>query len=155
NSPATAQNIDGSFIPLVKGATRGAVIGSTDSTTPTTQVYLANFESGDQGFVVANGKTGLWHLSTGRGSQAGHSATHSFYFGTKEKASGGGTYNGGSSAGTLTSPNIALPAGGQLSLGFNYVLQTQGSTSFDFAQLQIKPTTSSTWTTLASYNGVA
>jgi hypothetical protein len=40
-------------------------------------------------------------------------------------------------------------------MDFNYILQTQGSTSGDLAQLQIKPTTASDWTTLKSYNGVA
>jgi hypothetical protein len=48
-----------------------------------------------------------------------------------------------------------LPAGGQITVDFNYLLQTQGSTTGDLAQLQIKPTAGSTWTTLASYNGVA
>src|SRR5262245_56600410 len=58
-------------------------------------------------------------------------------------------------AGTITSPNITLPSGGLFTLDFNYLLQTQGSTTLDLAKLFIKPTTSSTWTELASFNGVA
>jgi hypothetical protein len=156
NTPGTAQNLDASFTPLVNGATRGAVVGQTDATAPTTTVFLADFESGtgNNAWTISNGKTGLWHLSTGRGTQAGHTATHSSYFGKGETANGGGNYQGGTRSGTITSPAIALPAG-QLTLGFNYVLRTQGSTTKDLARLQIKPTASSTWTTLASYNGVA
>jgi Big-like domain-containing protein len=169
NSPATAQDISGSFIPLLKGSTRGAVLGQTDANGPTDQVYFANFETGSEGFAIS----GLWHRSTGHGPEGGHSSSNSMYFGAGEKyAQKGnrpptftkGTYEiikkgkgGGAqiAAGNLTSPNIDLPAGGQLTLNFNYLLQTQGSTSLDLAQLQIKPTTSSTWKTLDSYNGVA
>lgn len=167
--PATAQNIDASFTPLLKGATRGAVLGRTDESNPIVTVFTANFESGNDGFAT----TGLWHNSNGHRYEGGHTATQSMYFGAGEKYQQKGrqpetfvkgTYEvikkgkgGGAqiATGTLTSPNINLPTGGQLSLDFNYILQTQGSTSLDLAQLQIKPTSSSTWTTLASYNGVA
>jgi subtilisin family serine protease len=166
STPATAQNIDTSFTPLLKGATRGAVLGRTDATNPIIPVYTANFESGNDGFAT----TGQWHQSIGHGSEGGHSPTHSMYFGTGEKYAQKGrgpiTFTKGTyelkskgkvqtTAGTITSPNINLPTGGQLSVDFNYILQTQGSTTLDLAQLQIKPTSSSTWTTLASYNGVA
>jgi subtilisin family serine protease len=167
--PGTIQNIDASFIPLLKGATRGAVLGQTDASDPTQPVFSANFDSGIDGFVAS----GLWHRSNGHRFEGGHSPEYSMYFGAGEKyvQKGNrpvtfteGTYevikkgkNGGaqSSTGTLTSPNINLPAGGQLTLDFNYLLQTQGSTTLDLARLQIKPTSSATWTTLASYNGVA
>jgi Bacterial pre-peptidase C-terminal domain. len=168
NLPAGAQSLTGSFIPLLKGATRGAVLGRTDASNPVVTVYTANFESGLDGFAT----TGLWHNSNGHRYEGGHSATQSMYFGAGEKYQQKGrqpetfvkgTYEvvkkgkgGGAqiATGTLTSPNIILPAGGQLTVDFNYILQTQGSTTLDLAELQIKGT-SGVWTKLASYNSVA
>src|SRR5262249_44253961 len=155
NTPATGQSINASLLPLPKTARRGAVLGQTDASTSTSTVFLADFESGTNAFVVGSESNNLWHRSTGRGAQSGPSTTSSFYCGKGEGPSGGGSYNnttspgGTRSQGTNTSPSIALPAG-QLSLDFNYVLQTQGSTGADLAVLEIKRSTSSTWTTLAS-----
>src|SRR4030095_15789260 len=113
----------------------------------------------------------MWHQSSGHKLESGHSSTLSMYFGAGEKyqtkgRGGTETFTKGNyevkskgkvvpQSGTLTSPVIILPAGGRTTLDFNYILQTQGSSDGDLAQLQIKPTTGSTWTTLKSYNGVA
>jgi hypothetical protein len=159
---ATAQDLNGAFVSLGGSASRAAVLGRTDATAgaPVT-VFAADFESGAQGFTVQNtgfGRqaAGLWHLSTGRGSQAGHSATHSFYYGQGEGANGGGNYqtDGLSNAGALVSPSITLPSGG-LALNFNYVLQTERTTGYDLAQLQISTNGGASFTTLAGYNVVA
>ena len=71
-----------------------------------------------------NYRPGLWHLSTGRGGDANHSATHSFYYGQAEGPGGGGNYNtpGFANRGVLSSPAVALPAGKRLTLQFNYSL---------------------------------
>jgi Ca2+-binding RTX toxin-like protein/Leucine-rich repeat (LRR) protein len=85
---------------------------------------LSTADFGPAGQPNANGytRTGLFHLSTGRGSQVNHSATNSMYFGTGESAAGGGTYTA-NSTGTLTSPLINL-AGitGPIQLSFNQLL---------------------------------
>ena len=100
-------------------------------------LYSANFESGLQGFAIDNNfgrSNGLWHLSTGRGADAGHSSSNSLYYGTGEGPSGGGSYNVGANEGVVVSPSIDLSmAGGTVTLTFNYLLQTEGMTNFDLA----------------------
>ncbi|HEX5102909.1 MAG TPA: S8 family peptidase, partial [Pirellulaceae bacterium] len=173
----TPQNIDGSFITVATttvSADRGAVMGRTDGN-PTVTLLAANFETttGDNNWTIDTGTNNLWHNSIGHRYDAGHSATHSMYFGAGEKyvKKGNkpetfteGTYEvtkkgkgGGAqvAAGTITSPNIALATGGQISVDFNYLLQTQSAAGLDVAELQIKPIGSSAWTTLATYNAVA
>ncbi len=57
-----------------------------------------DFESGLQGCVTNNSYgngQGLWHLSTGRGANAGHSPVTSLYYGHNEGPAGGGNYNTG------------------------------------------------------------
>jgi hypothetical protein len=148
NGPLAAQNINGSFIPLLKGATRGALLGRTDNINPVQTVFSANFESGSDGFT----HTGLWHRSVGHKYESGHSGEYSLYFGTGEKyAKKGnrpetfteGTYDLRSkgkvqvASGISTSPLINLPASGQISLDFNYILETDGKAGQDHATLQI------------------
>jgi immune inhibitor InhA-like protein len=157
NTRATAQNIDGSFITLrtsVASASRGAVLGANAAGAPA-PFRAFDFESGPQGFVINNGPqpghvAGLWHLSTGRGAQPGHSPGASFYFGQGEGPGGGGDYDVGNTAGTITSEPIALPNSLGLSLAFNYVLQTEGNGSFDMASVQISNNGGATFTTIAS-----
>ena len=176
NTVATAQDISGSFINFQNANNngngskpqRGAVLGSleTVSTLPTTTVFYAPFEdaSGNfasDGFTVNNTPlnpgyaTGLWHPSQGRGSQPGHSPTWSFYYGQGEGPNGGGNYETGSqpNGGYLVSPSITLPKDSIDTLGFNYVLQTENSSFFDRAQVQVND--GSGWTTVSSYNGTA
>ena len=74
----------------------------------------ATFPQSVQGFTA----TGPWHLTTGRGTDPGHSGTGSFYFGNDATA----LYNLNSN-GTLTSPLIDLSKfTGPISLDFNYFL---------------------------------
>src|SRR5262249_54548924 len=114
-----------------------------------------NFESGPQGFTINNGPqpghvAGLWHLSTGRGTQAGHSPVTSFYFGQGEGPNGGGNYNVGNTAGNITSAPITLPTSTPLTVSFNYGLQTEGNGSFDVASVQVSTNGGATFTTVAS-----
>src|SRR5215813_13217313 len=157
NTPATAQDISASFIPLrtsVASASRGAVLGANAAGAPAPFLTF-NFESGQQGFVINNGPqpghvAGLWHLSTGRGSQSGHSPVSSFYFGQGEGPGGGGNYDVGNTAGTITSGPIALPNNPGVGLAFNYVLQTEGNGTFDQASVQVSNNGGATFTTIAS-----
>lgn len=99
-------------------------------------VVLAADFSNDQGdpsldgFTIDNtgaAVTGLWHLSTGRGSQDGHSADDSLYFGTGETATGGGTYDVGDTAGQVLSPILDLRGLTTADLSFNYFLEVEPS----------------------------
>jgi uncharacterized delta-60 repeat protein len=154
DSIATAQDLNAAFIRpgAPSDMSRAAVLGSFDT------LFFADFESGLSGFTVDNSvANGLWHLSTGRATQSGHTATRSFYFGKGEGTNGGGTYaTGARTAGYLISPAISLPTNeSALSLSFNYVLKTEGSVQWDKAILQITQDGGANWTNLANYNGVA
>src|SRR5262249_54959194 len=100
DSRAAPQGPDSSFItlaPPTASAGHGAVLGG-NAVAPPVPFSLTDFEDGQGGYVINNGPlpghvAGLWHLSAGRGSQTGHSATHSFYFGQHEGPNGGGNYN--------------------------------------------------------------
>jgi hypothetical protein len=154
---ATAQDISASFITLqssLASASRGAVLGG-NADAPPVPFATFDFESGQQGFVINNGPqpghvAGLWHLSTGRGTQSGHSPVTSFYFGQGEGPGGGGNYNVGNTAGTITSGPIALPNSPGVGVAFNYVLQTEGNGSFDVASVQVSNNGGATFTTIAS-----
>src|SRR5262249_56702606 len=94
-------------------AARGDVLGGNEAEPPV-PFQNFNYESGQQGFVINNGPqpghvAGLWHLSTGRGAQSGHSPVTSFYFGQGEGPGGGGNYNDGNTAGTVPSGPIHRP----------------------------------------------
>src|SRR5262245_39437563 len=153
NTPATAQDINASFITLqssLASAHRGAVLGA-NAAAPPVPFQTFNFESGQQGFVINNGPqpghvAGLWHLSTRRGTEAGHSPVTSFYFGSEVS----GNYNVGNTAGTITSGPIALPNLPGLALAFNYVLLTEGNGFFDEASVQVSNNGGATFTTIAS-----
>jgi hypothetical protein len=146
---ARAQDIDDSFVTLqttLASAQRGAVLGGNLAPAQT-----FDFESGQQGFTIDNGPfpghvPGLWHLSTRRGAQPGHSPVTSFYFGREIE----GDYNVGNTAGTITSGPIALPNNPGAELAFNYVLLTEGDPSFDRAEVQVSTNGGATFTTVLS-----
>lgn len=158
DTPATAQDLSASFIPLrssLAPASRGAVLGS-NAAGPLVPFQTFDFESGEQGFVIDNGpqsgrEAGLWHLSVGHGAQTGHSPGTSFYFGQGEGPEGGGNYNVGKTAGAITSAPITLPDNLGVSLSFNYILQREpGELNYDVAAVQISSDGGATFTTIAS-----
>jgi uncharacterized repeat protein (TIGR01451 family) len=74
---------------------------------PNTVIFQTDFEQGAAGFTFSNAPfifSNFWHLSTHRGTQVGHSPSHSMYFGIADlpvdPAMGG--------AGALVSPVIDL-----------------------------------------------
>jgi Ca2+-binding RTX toxin-like protein/subtilisin-like proprotein convertase family protein len=106
--------------------------------TPVTHYHADFSDAGGapslDGFTIDNNigapVAGLWHLSTGRGNDPGHSSDDSMYFGTGETSTGGGNYDVGHTAGRITSSAINnIPAGAVLS--FNYLLQTENAGGFD------------------------
>jgi hypothetical protein len=155
NTLATAQPLDGSFVSLAPSgsASRGAVEGSNPAG-PLVPFSTTDFEGAppQDGYTVNNtirgtgASAGLWHISTRRGTQTGHSPIHSFYYGSETT----GTYDtGAANAGSITSPVISLPSG-TVFFSFNYVLQTEASASFDTANVQISTDNFKTFTTVAS-----
>ncbi len=164
----TAQDLEASFIALqadnaTTSPTRGAVLGRLNYNLVNT-IFQADFETGEQGFTVDNTPPdpgfyldGLWHLSTGRGLQPGHTASNSFYYGLGEGPDGGGTYSLGTfnpTAGSIISPTLSLPADTTVVLDFSYVLQTRVfPEDVDFASLDID--NGSGWTTLQRFDRVA
>ncbi|MFT3787559.1 MAG: pre-peptidase C-terminal domain-containing protein [Tepidisphaeraceae bacterium] len=151
---ATAQDLTDRLDSINGGPSAISVLGTPDGVNGTT-FFSSNFENGLGSWVISNTYGSMWHLSTGRATQSGHSATTSLYFGTGETTSGGGTYNNGSRvAGTVTSPSFLIPAGSTAALKFNYVLQTEGSASWDNSVVSIS-TNGTTFTTLTQLSGVA
>ncbi|MEM8679007.1 MAG: hypothetical protein AAGF97_06630 [Planctomycetota bacterium] len=107
-------------------------------------IYHEDFESGDGGFAIDNsGGTylGLWHYSVGRRSDGlpNHSPDHSFYYGRFETATGGGRYDvvPGDHQGRIRSPQIQLPAAGESTLMFNYLLGTRPELDVDFVEVWV------------------
>lgn len=102
----------------------------------------------NEGFTTS-GTVNLWHLSTGRGFDLGHSSDDSFYFGQAEGINGGGTYVANSN-GTLTSPQIDLTNfTGPIVLSFNSFLDLEDF--YDTATVSV--VTSSGTTLIATNNG--
>ncbi|TWT50458.1 Bacillopeptidase F precursor [Rubripirellula amarantea] len=87
----------------------------------------------DEGFAIS-GSANQWELSTGRGSDTGHSSDDSFYFGSGEGATGGGSY-ANDQDGTITSPLIDLTQATIAELSFNHFLESEAG--YDFASVSI------------------
>lgn len=100
---------------------------------------------------TAAGPLNLWHLSTGRGLDLGHSSDDSFYFGQGETISGGGQYAPNAN-GTLTSPLIDLTNfAGPIFLEYNQFLDLEDVN--DTATVSVVTTAGTT--IVASNNGPA
>ena len=150
----TAQDVMGSTVSNFTGtvAISAFVGGGTD--------YLrVDFEGGLQGFVIDNNfgsSNGLWHLSTGRAGQPGHSSSNSLYYGQNEGLSGGGNFdNLVLNGGAIISPPITLPAGaGSLTLSFNYLMDVEATTIYDSAIVAVSTNDGVSYTTVASKNSL-
>ena len=122
-----------------------AVVTATANVYAFVEVFRADFSdlAGNpnfDGFVIDNtggDAAGLWHLSTGRGSQPGHSGQNSLYFGTGETSYGGGNYDVGHTAGRVTSPSIDLSDADVAELSFSYFLETENFSPYDAAQVLV------------------
>ncbi|MGJ3246914.1 MAG: SdrD B-like domain-containing protein [Elainellaceae cyanobacterium] len=148
---STTTDVQGNYgfqdlVPGTYTVAQGMYPGWTQTFPTTNSVVLLNADFSDEvgnpsldGFTIDNTNDsveGLWHLSTGRGTQVGHSADDSLYFGTGEGITGGGTYNvtpnpGDRTAGKITSPVIDLAALSTAELSFNYFLNVEPSSESD------------------------
>ena len=123
--------------------------------TNTGLVFAADFESGLQGFTIDNtygSANGLWHLSTGRGLDPGHSPSHSLYYGHNEGVTGGGNYDTGTvNGGVVVSPTINLPPGsGSIFLSFNYLMDAEIGTTFDVGFVDVTTDNGASYVTVVS-----
>lgn len=122
--------------------------------------FNADFSDGPvaslDGLAIANDGAavpGLWHVTTARAGQPGHSAPHSLYFGQNETANGGGDYDVGHTAGRVTSPKISLLGLESASLSFNYFLNVEPNPAGDIPRVRVTAD-GSTFRTLASKGDV-
>lgn len=164
NSAATAQSINSSFIDLntdLAKSSRGAVfggIGGIGDQVPVTTIFSADFESGDNGFTAINdlGRAGyapgLWHRTDRRGTNAGHSATHSLWYGNPDT----GNYDTGlPNAGYIQSPTIAVPnSPGGVAFDFKYFLTKEGN-PYDQAFVDVTANGGLSWTRLLNLSSSA
>ena len=132
NFESEINNIGSLATPLVSGHT---MLGYA---VPENGLSL-NFETAAQGVVVNNNilgtgsSAGLWHLTTRRGGEVGHSGLASFYYGSETT----GTYNTGlRNSGSITTDIMHVPSNSP-QLSFNYVLRTQGLLALDRATVSI------------------
>jgi len=121
----------------------GAVLSSNATLfVVSNQTYFeAAFEADLDGCVINNTYApggGLWHRSTGRGLQGGHSASNGLYYGKGEGPNGGGNYDAGNTAGAVLSPVINLAGvGAPIRLTFNYLLATEAFQNYDDARVEV------------------
>lgn len=134
----------------------------TFPTTGTRERLNVDFSAADgsgnlEGFTIDNtgaATPGLWHLSTGRGEQTGHSADDSLYFGKGEGVMGGGNYNVGHTAGRVTSAAIDLTGLATAELTFNYFLNVEPGTTSDLPRVKLVQKDGSAQTIAAKANGL-
>ncbi|WP_175517636.1 M36 family metallopeptidase [Planctomicrobium piriforme] len=97
-----------------------------------------------EGFTInntppnSNFAPGLWHVSSGRANDPGHSAGYSLYYGTNESSTGGGTYDVGAlpTQGSVTTGSIAVPS--KATLSFNYFMERENNRgAYDYSAVLI------------------
>jgi hypothetical protein len=121
-------------------------------------VFSADFESGLNGFTIDNNAGsggGLWHHSTGRSLEPGHSAGGALYFGRGEGQAGGGNYDAGIIEGSALAPVINLTtAQPPVSLTFQYLIESEADIDFDRATVELSTNNGATWFVAAGSKGV-
>jgi len=105
------------------------------------KIFLSDFEHGDGAMQIINDtawapEDGLWHSTTRRGAEAGHSGTHSMYYGRYDKLGGDWDYDIGDSAGVFYTKRIELPDE-PVALTINYWSEVEASTSYDLILVQV------------------
>lgn len=110
-----------------------------------------DFETGAQGWTVVNvAGPSLWHLDNNlcRASLTGHSTPFTFYYGQDATCN----YDTGArNASNLVSPPLStVGVFPPFSLGFNYLLFVESSSSFDTTFVDISTDAGATWTPVVS-----
>ena len=87
----------------------------------------------------------LWHSTTRRGGDAGHSPQTSWYYGIDAQ----NNYNSGTrNWGRLVSEGITIPAGARAQLNVSQLVSVEGG-SYESADVQVRVLPSGAWTTLS------
>lgn len=150
-SPVAQESPDGRSVPPEGAPSRTATpvpaIGTPNACTG------FDFESGSQGFTVvgvAAGAPALWHLDNAlcRAFLTGHSTPFTFYYGQDATCN----YNTGTrNASNLVSPPISVTGTfAPFTVGFNYLLFVESSSSFDTTFVDISTNGGTTWTQILS-----
>jgi|GEM_PF-1643652 len=142
--PVTQGNPEGRSVPP-EGAPRStravAALGTPNACTG------FDFNSGAQGFTTLNvsGASSLWHLDNAlcRAFLTGHSTPFTFYYGQDATCN---YQTGARNASNLISPAINLVGTfPPYSLGFNYLLFVESSSSFDTTFVDVSTDGGTTW----------
>lgn len=149
-SPVAQGNPDGRSAPPegapARAATPVPAIGTPNACTG------FDFESGSQGFTTVNvsGTAPLWHLENAlcRAFLPGHSNPFTFYYGQDATCN----YNTGArNASNLVSPPINVTGTfAPFTVGLNYLLFVESSSSFDTTFVDISTNGGTTWTQILS-----
>lgn len=110
--------------------------------------------SNTNGVAISNTGNGLWHVSTARGTDGGHSASNSLYYGQGDtNGVRGGSYDTGTpNTGTVTLDPISLVGiQGRVFLTFNHFLQREpvSPSAYDVAKVEISRNGGISFVTLA------
>ncbi|MHC4716197.1 MAG: CARDB domain-containing protein, partial [Planctomycetota bacterium] len=116
------------------------------------KIFVADFEHGDGAMDIDNDLAwapvdGLWHLTTNRGSNKGHTPTHSLHYGRYDRIGGDWDYDVGDSAGLFMTKRLALPDE-PISLTFNYLAETEAGTAVDKMIVQVHDPAAGTYVTV-------
>lgn len=115
-------------------------------------IFLADFEHGDGAMNIVNNTAwapadGLWHVELHRAFDAGHSETHSMYYGRHDPVNGDYDYDVGDSAGVFYTKQIEMPDEPVL-LNFNYLAETSSLSDYDTMFVQVFDPDTGTYTTV-------
>jgi len=116
------------------------------------KIFFADFERGDGAMNIVNDTTlaptdGLWHVELHRAFDAGHSETHSMYYGREDPVNGDYDYDVGDSAGMFYTKYIEMPDEPAL-LSFNYLSETSSLSDYDKMFVQVHDLETDTYTTV-------
>jgi hypothetical protein len=96
-------------------------------------VFLEPFNAGLGGFTLDAEPTNQWHVSSAcAATNSGHSAPNALFFGTD---AGCNFDTGARTLGSVTSPEIAISDPSKVLVSLNYLLGTEGGTTFDKASI--------------------
>jgi hypothetical protein len=119
------------------------------------ELFSTDFESGLAGLTLDNALGnggGLWHLTAALANSPGHSASNSLYYGKDEGTHGNGNYNtGAANQGVAVLPSLNFASvTPPLTLQFQHLMQTESSTNFDRALVEISTNNGASWQTAAA-----
>lgn len=151
--PSLAQDLNPAFIDVSHDNVLGsqASVRGLDFDKTGQSISFAAFDEGNDGYTINNRSTyqdrGLWHRSTRRGDEPGHSPAFSFYYGDELT----GTYaTRGANRGSITSSPILIHPHGPITLHFNYILQTEALQELDEAMVEVSSDGGRTFTKIAT-----